>query len=717
MELLRWVVVVAGTLVLHRPLMTSGSVGAGDAYWYNIMVADFISQWREGIFPVFVGQTEFAFNGAISPLRFAPGLQHLAGVIDLLTLHSLSFHGILNFTLVACYVAGALTCYGCLRAIDPQRASLALIFTWLFTACPALLALAYTGDLFMSITAVPFVPLLLYGAWRTLTDKSFSGLVVMVSAAAALWYFHPPIALWGTIIAGVTQIVRLRREGGDKRVWFHWAGGALIFIALSTYCFVSVKSTGIPAYPIYRPGLINVLREAFPAAFFPVSETAVAITDYQLGWALWGLLIAAIVALFFSGNRRTGLVFLGASLMLIAFLLPTPWLLRKLWMSVPQMICDITFIWPMQRLYVWLAGLSVFAAFLTVGAFDKFRGWHPVGFVLLCASSIWSARESAKFHNHAFLTTTPPSHAAHMLFPQNRILTRYAFNPFRSIPPYISHGYIDPLVPNRVLALETFAELASNGGALENDPEIGVVRSEGTLLARRADPSQPSLAIEPNLHLEPHRRYVLKFDFAHPDFIGGLKLTGQRVSRFYWMPDSAYDTKPIVPSQAFGTSPGRPHSITLWTDGDKPENIRMEFFFTAEAPASEVKVFGRYKLTEFDPLKLPVKIESWAPYRAQVSTAVPAHLETPRMFLEGYRARVNGKSVKVARSPSALVMVPLSPGENRVEVFYPGTLALRCTYFFSVLAWAVLLLVWLACAWRNRSKGEARVGRTPSPQR
>ena len=59
--------------------------GAGDALWYANMLADYVTQLRAGDVPDLCGQTEFAFNGAVYPLRVAPMYQHLGGLLDLLT--------------------------------------------------------------------------------------------------------------------------------------------------------------------------------------------------------------------------------------------------------------------------------------------------------------------------------------------------------------------------------------------------------------------------------------------------------------------------------------------------------------------------------------------------------------------------------------------------------------------------------------------------------
>ena len=594
------------------------------------------------------------------------------------------------------FIGGAFTCYLCLRAIEPRTPWLALILSLLFSAAPGVLALAYVGDLFMSVTTLPYLPILLYGAWRTLTKGDLKGTLIMVSAAAALWYCHPPIALWGTIVAAITQLVRLARDGGQMRTWQHWLIGLGFFGILSFYSFYSVLSLGIPAYPAVRPVLIETLHNAFPAALLPLSAGLVEVSDYQLGWTLWAVLLAGALAIIFIRPRLAGLAFLAASLTVLALLVPTP-LLDKLWLSVPQAVCDITFMWPMQRLYAVLAGLSVFLMFTTlapVAARRRFFCRRLFG-VLLVGCRLVRRRVMAKFHAHAALSLSTPTAARLQQSLENRYLTRFAFSPFRGIPPYYSHGVIDPYLQNRLLSQSNLTELLSNAGTAENDPMFGTVQSEGTIHASRPDVSAPSLELSPRFTLEPHRRYLLKIDFAHPEFKGALRLAGERMNRTYWMPDSGYDMRLAMPSRAFGSLPGRPHSITIWTDGDKPETIALYFYFLEPIPAFEVPTFGHYTLKEFKMTQLPIDVEKWAPYRARVNAPAAAYLETPRVFLEGYRAMVNGTEVPVARSPGAQVMIPVSTGENLVELSYHGTNGLRFAYFLSLAAWAAILILWL----------------------
>ncbi|HWA10160.1 MAG TPA: hypothetical protein VG838_11975 [Opitutaceae bacterium] len=702
---LRAAILAAALLWLHQPLLTTGAIGAGDSYWYNIMIADFVSQWRDGIFPVFAGQTEFAFNGALAPVRFAPALQHFAGTIDLLTRHRLSFNGITNLTLLSCFAGGAFVCCGCLRAMAPRRPTLALLLALLYSSCPGVLALAYTGDLFMSVTAVAFVPLAFYGCWRTLTDGDLRSVLLMVFALAVLWYCHPPIALWCTMAAAVTQLTRLFREARRPMLYLQWIAGAAVFGLLVCYCLVSVGTATQVSNPVDPRGIVDTMRTAFPGTLRAVSKDANELGDYQLGWSLWASLLAAAVAAPFLQRRSAVLALLAAAVGILLFVLPIPGVLDRAWAWVPRAVCDITFLWPMQRLYVILAGL---AAVTAAGALGPLLARRPIPsfFVglALAFGCRWSFTEAGKFQRH--VTITPPDEMRRELRPQNLLLTRYAFNTFATSPPYFSHGFIDPMMTSRLFVPATGAQIFSPLDALEHDPSFAVRTVSGEFTTSRASAEFPHLRFEPKLRLEPHRRYFLEFGFAHPELEGSLRFVGPHLSRGYWLPDSGYGVTLISPSRAFGTRPGMAHGITLWTDGDEPEEVSLAFYFNDVEHAPDVRSFGHYTLTEFDPARFPIQVTQWAPYRARVDSPTAAALETPREFIAGYQARINGRPVPVSRSPDSLVMVPVPAGKSTVEISYRGPLLLRCAYFASA-AGGLALFALLLLGRRQRSEEAA----------
>jgi uncharacterized membrane protein YfhO len=102
-----------------------------------------------------------------------------------------------------------------------------------------------------------------------------------------------------------------------------------------------------------------------------------------------------------------------------------------------------------------------------------------------------------------------------------------------------------------------------------------------------------------------------------------------------------------------------------------------------------------FELWKYDPKKLPISVNSLAPYRAQVVSPKATYLETPRMWLSGYRALVNGQRLSVLRSPSNLCMIPLEAGESSVELNYNPPFYVRATYWVTITGWGILLIIFL----------------------
>jgi len=87
------------------------------------------------------------------------------------------------------------------------------------------------------------------------------------------------------------------------------------------------------------------------------------------------------------------------------------------------------------------------------------------------------------------------------------------------------------------------------------------------------------------------------------------------------------------------------------------------------------------------------------PYRVHVRTARGGWLETPRIFIPGYRGRVAGRPSLPERSPDGLVMLPVPSGESDVELSYEGTPILLASFWISLLAWGAALVCWPRRHW------------------
>ena len=696
LEPLRWMFAAAAGAAAGFPFLTTRSVGTGDAYWYGNMVGDFVTQWRAGIFPVFVGQSDYAFNGAVSPVRIAPYLQHAAGIIDLLTLRTLPPTGLLNAVLFSSLLAAALTTYATLAALAKQSHWIALVLTWLALASPGVLAMAYDGDLFMSVCTLPYLPLVMFALWRTFIRPGTSSVCLLAAALAAVWLCHPPIAFWLTAICSLAQLSQFpavfRRPGG----WRSWLAGALLFAALTGFLFVSVATLGMPAAVAEPYYIIRYATEVFPAVLMPVSEAGNALSDYQLGWSLWFVFSVAVFGLFIQ-PRGFRFALVGGCALLLLLLFPIPGLMPAIWRGMPQPIVNLTNHWPMQRFWVLITFMVVFAGQRTFADASSWRcrRWlQPLLIVLLLPALVWSWGQAVPFTDRGKLNTASPTANRVAQLPQNRILTRYAYGPFPQMPPYFSHGYVDPLFENRLLDREMKHEIAANRRAVMT-PGSAAIRAQGELPGRANDPAHTSFTLMERLFLEPNRRYALELEFAHPELSGSLVLGGTTIQQNYYLPDSAAGQTLPLPSTAFGSGPSNSPVISVRSSAKETEDFSL-VFYASPALAGDIGTFGRYRLWEFDPARLPIVIESWTPYRARVNSSGPANLETPRLFLPGYAALVNGKLAPVVRSPSGLVAIPVSAGDNRVKLTYPGPMVLRFSYFFSLTAWVAFLL------WRVR---------------
>jgi hypothetical protein len=672
---------------------TTGSVGSGDSYWYCVMLADFVTQLRAGVFPVFVGQSEYAFNGAVIPLRFAPALQHFAGAVDLLTGRSLPFYTLQNMTLALCAFGGVFAAYFCVASILPRRRWTALVLAALYIGCPGILSLGYQGDLFMSITALPFVPLAAFGLWRTLEDESTS-IAWTVLPLAALWYCHPPIALWTTLVAAGVHVTIGLRRWRDPNLYAWWGRGALLFALAAGYLFVSVKTLQVGSIATEVAVTLESIRGAFPAMLFPVSDTADRLSDYQLGWGLGAALMLAAACAIRPRRARATLVF--AACVLFFLLLPIPWINEAIWRALPQVIRDITDHWPMQRFYVIMAGLVVVAAADALAKLDRsHRVWARISVVVLFVGAAWSFREGVKFIIRGEWIVFPIKQAGAQLQLNNAILTRYAFNPFDGVPPYYSHGYVDPYLENRVLGPDRSAVLASNVAAARPPDAAAQIPLSGIYDGARTESLAPKFGIAPNV------RYAVRFEAHGALGSGSLLVTGTSVLREYFMPDSALGMVHRVPTDAFGLQPGSRNFFPLWTSQPGTDVVEFRYVFDVPPKNPPPADFARLYLQPYAPSGLPIKVTSWIPYRAAVAIGAPgAWLETPRLYVPGYEATINGLPAPVVRLRSGLVAVGLQPGNNDVVLRYAGPWSLRAAYWIAILTWAAVIMV-IVQRWRR----------------
>lgn len=687
---LRWLLLLAAGVGLMQPYLTRGIIGAGDAIWYRNVVADFIGQLRAGIFPIWAGQTEFAFHGGIFPLRVAPYLQHLAGLVDVLTGRQLAPDSVLNLTLVVSLTGGLFSCYCCLATIMPQRAWSAAGLALLYASCPGVLGLTYAQDLYMSAMTLPFLPPVFLGVVRSFDHNDLLSRLLISGGLAAAWLAHPPIAMWCGILVVATQIARMVFRGLDRRSLQIDLLGLACFALLAGYSFVSVAALGQPPMEnLPVSAHLSEIRRAFPGNWLP-GRRDVPLENLQLGYGLAAVFCLAAIMLV-RLRDRVAAVLAGGSICLLVLITPIPFLTAGLWHLVPATVLNITNIWPMQRLLVLIALGVVFSYAVAARSPDRLGTSQPGVWIqlgILLSALTWSGLQTVSFLTAARQQGQSVAAAAQSLRTENLTEGRFMLGLNQPPPRFASNGVLDPELEHHFLDPQTHQ---LRGGPIEAIfPGFGPgTKSNPAPLDRvligEPDANPGILKLSPTLRLEPGQRYLLGFEFLQHDYRGILIIEGEEIHRQYNLP---YSGEPL----AFGSAPESSHVIPLWTSTSHPEILQLKFVPTAPgAVVSDFTPFARFDLRPYGHHQLPVEVVSLAPYRAQVKSAAAVDLEIPRVAIPGYAGRVDGQPVDLLISPDGQVTVPVGPGTHTVTLEYTPPASVRIAYGVAAVGWGLFL--------------------------
>lgn len=701
-----------GGATIASPFTTLHITGGGDATWYALTMADVLTQFRTGEFPIFVGQSIYQFNGAIFPLRIAPLFHHTGMLLDLLTGHHLSFIAVMNLVLFFNSVLTAVVAWVCLTRLMSSSGE-ALLLALLLVFSPGLVSVLYSADLYMTWMSAPWLCLAVFGTIRSFATIHAAPLLVTVLGLGGLWWAHAPIALWTTLQLVALHAYRLFVARRSAAAWRNTFIAGAVFLGVIAYPVVSVlfvtpEPTGDNReYAVANASLIaHMNAEAFPGVLLPIPANLQSLAVYQLGWSVWLLLIGGTVLLMKRWRGDLALL-LGVAWLLNLLLLPIPGLNLFLWQLVPDFVRDPTGNWAMNRLYVIATVFIIFAAALArpVAPVAPLLKRAVLGGILLT----WSAAEAAKFvtatHKNLRNIAAQPS----PLLPENITLTRYSYLVFPDRPPYFSHGHVDPALEQRLWSEDRTEIVTGNKEFLEAlnpaAPPPGVnVLQQGTLKATPTSPEAVNWRLEPVLSLQPHRHYALLVTFADPEILGVLVVEGGSLRRIYQLP--AYGE-----AQAFGAGPAASRVIPIrLTEGEATDLTIL--FVPQGSPPKHIPNLATYRLLEYDPTSLPIVVQGWVPFNAKVEAPVAGWLETPRLAQPGYQAVVNHQPAAVRRTAAGLVAVQVPAGSSSVILSYAPPPLLRFSYLASGSALLLLLPAILWFRFRRPSMGSAPIARS-----
>ena len=706
-EALRLAIVLAAGAFTMSPFLHDGVLGGEDARWYASVVADNLEQWRAGDGPAFVGQTRFEPTGTVLPLRVAPYLQHLTVALDAATGRRLSPFLLLNLAVFLSGVGAGLSAYLCLGAVLPAQRTVALLLALLYLWCPSVMGIAFYGQMYMSVMALPFLPLAFLGVARIFERDSFSGWAMVSAGCAGCWLAHSPIGLWVSAAAAIALAARWAMGlGWTRRDLARAAGAALLFLGLCGYVFVSVHELDAPrARPIARADVVGTLAAAFPRSLLPVTPTAGNLSDLQLGWSLWAALLLGIAGAWWTRSRAARALAV-AGLVLLCLCVPVPGVTRALWHLVPQAAVTATNAVAMQRLYPILAACSVATAACALSPAGRLRAPALAALLVACA---WSGEQMLPFRHRGEAIANSRAASDDAMSADNKRVTRFSLGMLSDENRFYSEAVHDPELEQRVLGADQRTYLVSNVSAAAPGFDFLPRGPRPRLALALAGASPPGerqwVTLSPKLTLAPGGHYLLAFDFLDLDYRGLIQITGPSFYRECPLPSSGGDF-------AFGSGKSGSRVVPLSTAARKAP-LELSLFFVNQDPAADLSkyaTFARYALIPYDPAQLPLRLVSLYPYVARVASPAAGWYEPFRYYCPGWTATVDGRPAEVRRSWNGLLAVAVPAGESEVRLAYKPALALVASYGLAWVTWFAMAAVF---AWKCTPRRPPRAAEPP----
>ncbi len=532
----------------------------------------------------------------------------------------------------------------------------------------------------MSWTTPPLILVILFATALSFQPARERGALLLLGAALGLsWWGHSPIALWSTLLAACTQVSRVviwQARGVD---WLAAAGAALLFGAIAAYPVGSVlffpPETGVHLSEVQRalPGtIVDFIGAGFPGAVLPLSPVGRTEGDIQFGYALWALLLFCL-AYEYRATRIEGRDPATCAFVFALLLLPIPGLSFFLWKIVPAFVRNPTGNWAAPRLYLLMAAATVFRRGGQLGGRRAGRRVRrPLGlrFSVTCGC-VWSVFQAGNFAAESHVIAISPNAGVDRLSPENLQLTRYSYGMFPRLPSTFTHGVADPRLENHLLSKDTLKPIAANGDAALSSGKT--VISEAFVKRRHGD--SDFIELEHPMSIEPRHSYLIEMSFRHPEYaIGVLQVSGRGLFREYGLPEHGGP-------RAFGVGGAHPDSIPIWTSAAEAQEFNIRFFPSGDITMEHGLHFSEEaRLVSYNPDALPVRVDSWIPYSARVTSPVPAWLETPRMYQPGYLAWVDRQPAPTRKSDDGFVCIAVPAGDSQVTLAYVPPAGLRTPF-------------------------------------
>ena len=669
----------------YYPFLTSSNIGGADARFYFSLLADSAIQIKNGIFPVYVGQSIYEITG-LSQTN-APLYLIIGNLLNFITFYKLDYLLLQHLLVLITAIFSSLFLFICLSSIFPRLKFEAFLISILYISSPGIASIIYYMDSYYAFLATPFIPVVFYSLHLIFKYNSIKAYLSFVMSLALTWMAHPPIALWVSIFSFCIGAYLISQS---KKYLFNFLISGLIFVCLIFWQVISIRNFGTlenirpEQVSLLTDQIYQVLTNSALESLLPLNFGTKAYFWFQLGYGLWCFLFIGLVLFFIRPFDIFFSICLVSCIAIIILIFPNP-LGKFLWQIFPDSIITISNFYPNTRIYAVLAALSCFVAFFSfdkVCRLDSKKLLYTLR-LLLIFSTAWSLYQLT-FLMVKGTSQTEASLAKSWLNTDN-----------------IQHSFYT--MPTEFLYRELSTKSLIPDFQIRILPEGNVIKAFGikeSLLQKCFLDQQ--IKIDTTNHDQNKSRvnslvlYTAELDIdTHYLFCGKVNLQKSRAG-FYLANDEI----------------GLLHFSELMPNDNEWQDLVFPIYakdlterFTNKVPITlsltpsdnSLIELNNFHYTKFNPSDFEIRILSLTPLRVNVNSKSSADvLEIIKPYWGGYYAKVNGKQVEPLRSERGTILIPLNTtGASEITLEYKGTKLMRFSFWLSLLTWIICIAFFL----------------------
>ncbi|HEX3729660.1 MAG TPA: hypothetical protein VHV47_07635 [Opitutaceae bacterium] len=417
-----------------------------------------------------------------------------------------------------------------------------------------------------------------------------------------------------------------------------------------------------------------------PGYFLPVSAQFPD-SDCQPGLALWfGLLLLG--AGFFRARSAATQLFAAAAMLPLFGFVPVPWIAHFFVAYLPQTLANIASFPMLLRLMPVMVGLMAMGLVVRLAAepLGPLGRWGAL--LWLLPGAAWALFQTGPLLARGHGNVASAEYSRDILRSENVISPHFDYD-LVPMPSYFWEGVVDPRLEFRLrdeagrvyLGPDDVAKRMEAAGTTEYRPKAYRSPGEG----------EEWLEFAPDLTVQPGEHLLLRFRFdPSRQPAGWLLFQGKHSYREYHLPYAGL-------SGGFGIGRENMHVISLWNSSSEPETYRLRLSRVPGDGLSLGSVLADIAISHYDAARSPVRVLSFDPLRVEVDAPRSGWLETPRVLLPGYAARLDGQRAPVELSAEKLAMIRIPAGRHTIELSRHLTPRLWLAGIVSLLAWAFWL--------------------------